>query len=156
MRAPWLRVTTALPCVLVISACGAPDAGTYCEQDYHCISGSCTFHSCDAFPSCWPNCDDDEDKPEESSPAPPRRSLDAAVCTPLKLCSELTLSECDRELGCQRIPSCTTDARVPDPLRLPSLFSDGGVPTRCAPSGRCGSTTASDFRIHPFSAPLCI
>jgi hypothetical protein len=152
MRGHWLP-WAALS--VLATACGAQDAGTYCEQDYHCISGSCTWHSCDAFPSCWPSCGDGEplDPPE---PPPrqdwPRPTLDAGLCM-LRLCSELSLSECDVEPGCERIKPCSADASDLTSVRFGP--PDAGAHPRCGDVERCEAWLLPDVRIHPWNGASC-
>ncbi|HEX5659621.1 MAG TPA: hypothetical protein VFX59_20635, partial [Polyangiales bacterium] len=109
----YVRSLVIAACTLV-TACGAPDAGTYCLQGYHCISGSCTLGTCDAFPACWPGCDSDDDEQREPAPPPPRVPMDAGPPCTLKLCSELSLDECVSEPGCTRQRACLPDAGAPD------------------------------------------
>lgn len=167
MQSPRLRVACVglrshwLALAVLLGGCGAQDAGTYCEADHQCISNSCTWRTCDAFPDCWPSCGDDgveaEPAPELPRPHDPRPPLDAGVCT-LRLCSELSLDECIYEPGCLRIPACLADASAPSwtppPLDAGSRF-DAGSP-RCGPVESCISPTSLDLRVHPLSQNACL
>lgn len=154
------RIVQALSLTWSVVACGAPDAGTACNYDYHCISGSCTLGTCDAFSSCWPSCGEPGDDPPDHEPTPAMRDastppLDATVCK-LRLCAELALTECRVEPGCEVTTRCS-DAGVP---QTPWTFAvtdsgggGGGAPACSAPE-RCASSSWSslDVRIHPLDS----